>query len=214
MMSNAGAQGLATRQLQTLYVRVEQREGGIAIGEIVDSLGRAGLGMTLLVLSLPALIPIPGPFGMVFGTIVAIMSAQLMFGARRLILPRVLRVCELPASAVRTLVQKALPILQRAEAMVRERRLLALTGRWGRMGVGAVAMIMGVAVALPVPTGNFLPVASLVTLSLGLIARDGVVVLLGVMLGAVAVAWFAILFWFGAHIVEWMWQSAVGAMLN
>lgn len=82
------------------------------------------------------------------------------------------------------------------------------------MGVGAVAMIMGVAVALPVPTGNFLPVASLVTLSLGLIARDGVVVLLGVMLGAVAVAWFAILFWFGAHIVEWMWQSAVGAMLN
>lgn len=213
-MTKAGEQGRATRQLRTLYVRVEQREGRIAIGEIIDALGRSGLGMTLLVLSLPALIPIPGPFGMVFGSIVAIMSAQLILGGHRLMLPNALRAWEIPASAVRALVQKALPILQRAEAMVKERRMLALTGRWGRMGVGVAAMIMGVAVALPVPTGNFLPVASLVTLSLGLIARDGVVVLVGGMVGAVAVAWFAILFWFGAQMVEWIWQSVAGPMFN
>ncbi len=195
----------ASGQLMALAHRLRHREGVVPLGEIVDGLGRTGIGMTLLILSLPALIPIPGPFGLVFGSVVALVSLQLMFGARRLLLPAFIRNRELPAAAVRAMVDKGVPLLQRAETYMRPRRLLPLTGITGRMALGLPLMLMGVAVALPVPLGNVPPVASLIALSLGLMMRDGVAVLVGLLLALFAVAWFALLFAFGAQILDWLW---------
>jgi hypothetical protein len=96
----------ASAQLMALSRRLKDRDGGVPLGEIVDGLGRTGIGMTLLLLSLPALIPIPGPFGLAFGSIVALVSLQLMLGARRLLLPGFVRARELPASAVRAMADR------------------------------------------------------------------------------------------------------------
>jgi hypothetical protein len=189
--------------------RMKDRDGGILLGEIVDGLGRTGIGMTLLILSLPALIPIPGPFGVVFGSVVALVSLQLMLGARRLLLPGFIRSRELPASAVRAMIDKGVPLLQRAESFMKPRRMLPLTGIVGRMALGLPLLLMGVAVALPVPTGNVPPVASLIALSLGLMMRDGVAVLVGLFLAVAALAWFAFLFLFGAELIE-----RLGALLG
>jgi hypothetical protein len=196
----------ASGQLQRIGLRLQGREGGVSIGEIVDDLGATGIGMTLLLMSLPALIPIPGPFGVVFGSIVALISLQLMFGAKRLILPGFIRRRELPAASVRAMIDKGVPILKRAERYLRPRRMLPLTSRVGRMALAVPLVVMGVAVALPVPTGNVPPVASLIALSLGLITRDGMAILVGLVLAVFAVAWFALLFFFGAQMLEWLWR--------
>jgi hypothetical protein len=193
-------------QLIALGRRLEGRSGAIPLGDVVDGLGRTGIGMTLLILSLPALIPIPGPFGLVFGSVVALVSLQLMFGARRLLLPGFIRARELPVSAVRAMVDKGVPLLQRAERYMKPRRLLPLTGIPGRMALGLPLMLMGVAVALPVPLGNVPPVASLIALSLGLMVRDGVAILIGLLLAVFAIAWFALLFAFGAEILQRLWS--------
>jgi hypothetical protein len=199
----------ASAQLAALEARIAGREGAISLGEIVDGLGRTGIGMTLLLLSLPALIPIPGPFGLVFGSIVALVSVQLMCGAHRLMLPGVVRARAVPAASVRAMVAKGVPLLRRAERFLKPRRLLPLTGRAGRMAVGLPLALMGVAVALPVPLGNVPPVASLIALSLGLMMRDGVAVLAGLALAAFAVLWFAVLFMFGAQLLDGL-QALVG----
>lgn len=196
----------ASGQLQRLGRRLDGREGSIQIGEIVDHLGSAGIGMTLLLMSLPALIPIPGPIGVVFGSIVAIISLQLIFGARRLFLPQFVRKRSLPATGVKAMIDKGLPILQRAEGYLKPRRLLPLTGRTGRMALAIPLVMMGVAVALPVPTGNVPPVASLIALSLGLVMRDGVAILVGLALAVFAIGWFVLLFFLGAQMLEWLWS--------
>jgi hypothetical protein len=195
----------ASGQLMALGATLKDRHGGVPIGDVVDGLGRTGIGMTLLLLSLPALIPIPGPFGMMFGTVVAIVSLQLILGARRLILPGFIRQRELPSSAITAMIAKGVPLLQRAERFMRPRRLLPLTGKAGRMALGLPVMLMGVAIALPVPTGNVPPVAALIAISLGLTMRDGVAVLVGLGLAVLAVLWFAFLFLFGAQALEWIW---------
>jgi hypothetical protein len=46
--------------------------------------------------------------------------------------------------------------------------------------------VLAVAVALPIPFGNLIPVAAICFMALGLIERDGLVVLLGLLLTAVA----------------------------
>jgi hypothetical protein len=199
----------ASGQLAALGARLARQDRAVSLGEIVDGLGRTGLGMTLLLLSLPALIPIPGPFGLVFGTVVAVVSLQLMCGARRLMLPAFIRQRPVPPTIIAAMVSKGVPLLQRAERFLRPRRMLWLTGKVGRMALGLPLALMGVAVALPVPMGNVPPVASLIALSLGLMLRDGVAVLVGLALALVAIAWFVLLFLFGAHILDWI-QALLG----
>jgi hypothetical protein len=194
----------ASMQLAALCKRLEGRVGDVTLGEITDGLGRTGIGMTLLLLSLPALIPIPGPFGLVFGSIVALVSLQLMFGARRLLLPNWVRKRSISVTAVQAMVEKGAPLLRKAERFLKPRRLLPLTGRAGRMALGLPLALMGIAVALPVPLGNVPPVASLIALSLGLMMRDGVAVLAGLALAVVAILWFFLLFLFGAQIIDWL----------
>ncbi len=205
-VSSTPGRSVAAAQLAALVQRMEGRVDKVSLGEVVDGLGSAGIGMVLLVLSLPALIPIPGPVGVVFGFFVALVALKLMLGAKRIMLPNFAREWLLPASAVRAFAAKGEPILRTAEAWLRPRRMLILTGRTGRMALGLPIMLMGLAVALPVPTGNVPPVASLIALSLGLINRDGLAVIVGLVLAVVAVGWFAVLFFFGAEM--WLWVTS------
>jgi len=209
MQSPSPPPGKASDQLVRLGESLEGESGDIALGEVIDRLGASGIGMTLLLLTLPALIPVPGPFGLVFGSIVAFVSLQVMAGARRLWLPGLIRDRRMPVTTVRTFVNRGAPILQRIEEWFRPRRMLPLTGRFGRMVLGVPLILMGVAVALPVPMGNVPPAASLIMLSLGLINRDGLAVIIGLALCVFAVIWFVVLFLFGAEILAFL-VSLVG----
>lgn len=196
----------ASARLTALKDSIAARAGGIAIGEIVDGLDRAGIGMTLLMLSLPALIPIPGPIGLVFGSAIALVGLQLSVGAQNLWLPAVIRARQLPASTVAAGLAKITPALRWMERRLKADRLPALTGTVGRMALALPLILMGVAIALPVPLGNIPPVMSLIMLALGLTLRDGVAVLIGLVLAALAVLWFALLWLFGAQLLNWFWS--------
>jgi hypothetical protein len=52
--------------------------------------------------------------------------------------------------------------------------------------LGVPVLLLAIAVALPIPFGNFLPVAALVMIALGLMERDGLVTMLGLAVGVVA----------------------------
>jgi hypothetical protein len=204
-MSRNHAQWTASGQLRRLGQRLAEREQATSLGEMIDGLGQTGLGMTLLVLTLPALIPIPGPFGMVFGTMIAFVSVQVMFGARRLWLPDLLRRRRLTAASVKTIVDKAVPLLEKVEVWLKPRRLLPLTGRLAQMALAIPLFVMAVTLALPVPLGNVPPAASLIMFSLALMLRDGVAVIVGLVLAVLAVLWMTLLIVSGAEILDWLW---------
>ncbi|UVC12362.1 exopolysaccharide biosynthesis protein (plasmid) [Rhizobium sp. TH2] len=70
-------------------------------------------------IALSALIPIPGPFGMVFGSAMAIVALQHAVGAGSLWLPSFLRNCRISASAFAALQRYADPIVSRIERIIR-----------------------------------------------------------------------------------------------
>lgn len=201
-MAQTGTRMTASSRLLGLGERMAASTGTVTLGEIVDALGPAAMGTVLLVLTLPALLPIPGPVGLVFGTILAFISAQLMFGARRLWLPDVIRRRALPAVTVAKLVELGAPFLRRAETRLKPRRLLPLTGRIGRMALALPLVLMAIAIALPIPLGNVPPALSVIALALGLTMRDGVAVLIGLMLAVCAAIWMAVLILVGSQVVD------------
>ncbi|PPQ36285.1 Uncharacterized conserved protein [Rhodoblastus acidophilus] len=174
-------------------------------GALLDRLGSRGLGLILMLMTLPALIPVPGPFGMVFGSILALLTAQLAGGARRFWLPRRLRDRPAPAAAMRTALKRALPWAARLGPGLRQGRLAWLTGARARRVCAAPMFVMAVIIALPIPLGNVAPCAAMLVSAAALIARDGLALMVGMGLSALAAAWTALLLFAGAEIAFKVW---------
>jgi hypothetical protein len=179
------------------------RQDGITVGELLDRLGHKGFGLALLILTLPTIVPTPGPVGMIFGSVIAVIALQVMVGARRLWLPGFLRRRTLPGSALRRGIAWVLPYFARAERLLSAHRLAFLTRGRARALLGIPVFILAVAIALPIPFGNTAPALALLVFALGFIARDGAAIAAALVLAVAAIAWTAFLFFAGASLFGW-----------
>ncbi|MCY1665749.1 exopolysaccharide biosynthesis protein [Rhizobium sp. SL86] len=178
----------------------------VTLGRLLAVLGEQATAMVLLVFSIPAIIPTPGvPAGMIFGTVLVILSCQLVVGTRRFWLPKRLARIEVPRSVLSGMVVRLGPKLQWIETWLRP-RWTGLSGRAALRPLGLVVVVMGVIIALPVPFGNVLPGLSVFFIALGLAQRDGVAIGIGLVFGIAAIAftafillggWWLISGWFG-----------------
>lgn len=179
------------------------RQERVTLGVLFERLGPEGLGLALLLLTLPTLIPVPGPIGMTFGALIVFVAAQVLTGARALWLPLALRRRTVPGGAVRGVIARAWPCLSRVERWLREGRLAALAGPRARVALAFPILLLAVAIMLPIPFGNVAPALALIAFSLGFMARDGVAILIALALSLAALAWTGFLFVTGAALLEW-----------
>lgn len=115
------------------------------------------------------------------------------------------------ADVSRELGQRMLRLLARFHAVAarafRPRLKRLVSGSGGRT-TAALAGLMGILIALPIPFGNFFPSLALNCVGLGLLRQDGVAMLLGAGSALLGVLWpaaLALLLWhFGA---DWMIES-------
>jgi hypothetical protein len=166
----------ASARLHDLLKRAQEQDG-ISIGEVLCGLGHTSMAFTILFLSLPALIPIPGPFGVVFGSALALVAAQIAMGRRTIWLPAFLNRRRLSPSVVELVVRYSAPILARIETIVRPGRLSAFTGGTMQWLLSFPIFLLAVAIVLPIPLGNYMPVFALIAISVALMARDGLMIL-------------------------------------
>jgi hypothetical protein len=178
----------------------------VKLGDMVDALGEAGIGLTILMLALPSFIPVPGlPTGVVFGTALAILALQIMTGADRLLLPRWLRERSLPRGPVVTGGLWIAPWFRRIEWMLKP-RLGLLSGRMAHVVLAIPIFVHAVMILLPIPLGNQLPALAVIVFAFGLIERDGVAVLIGWGLTIVAIAWNSAIVFFGAELSMFLYR--------
>ncbi|HRO11602.1 exopolysaccharide biosynthesis protein [Amaricoccus sp.] len=168
---------------------VESAEGErISIGDMVDAFDARAYGPLIALFAAPNVLPVALPgISAVLGAPLILLTAQLMVGLRRPWLPVFLRRRSLARGSFESLVGRIVPRLVRIEAMTHP-RLLPLTSRWGERMIGAVGLLLAAIVFLPVPFGNALPGVALMLMGVGLIARDGLLVVAGGLLGVAGVA--------------------------
>lgn len=181
----AAETGVASRRLARLRAHATEA-GSVSLDELMSAMGRSSIAFAILILSLPALTPIPGPFGLVFGSCLAIVSLQIIAGFRRIWLPQFLGRRQISGSTIDLMVRYTAPMVARVETLLRKNRMRHFAGPRAQSFLGVPVLLLAIAVALPIPFGNLLPVAALVMIALGLMERDGLVAILGVAMGVVA----------------------------
>jgi hypothetical protein len=152
----------------------------LTLGEILASLDHRAYGFVLLLLAVANFTPgpsMPG-FSTIFGLPAMAMAAQMMLGWSRPWLPeRLARLSVRRERFIRT-VAKALPMIARLDRLLRP-RLTWLANLTGHRWTGAAALVQALLLCLPLPLYPMAPAASLVLMSLGMIARDGLMLALG-----------------------------------
>jgi hypothetical protein len=187
--------------LRRLHLRY--RRAPVTIGAIAAHLGHeSAAGWLLLLLSLPALIPTPGvPIGVAIGIAMTLIAVQLIGGWQPLRLPRWLARRELGPSEVRRIGVGSRRLLRCVEGRLCQRLPQLISPMAVRL-LGLLVLIHGILIALPIPLGNTAPGAAVLVLALGLIARDGWTVALGLCLSVIAFAVTAFLVGSAAWIVQ------------
>jgi hypothetical protein len=123
---------------------------------------------------------------MVLALPLLLVAPQIAIGRREIWLPKVLLRRTIKRPPLIKLLKRVLPRLERVEKVVRP-RLRFLTGRVGACMVGVACTIIALVLVLPIPFANLVPALALGAFSIGLTRKDGLFVLAGY--GLIAVAW-------------------------
>jgi hypothetical protein len=154
---------------------------------LIDQLDSRAHGVLLLVLALPMCIPnVPG-ISTIFGVLMLAPALQMVFGSRRLVLPRRVREWEVDATALRRTLQMATPTLKRLEYLIKP-RLSVLTRFPLTIGVGLQTLLMALILILPIPFANWPPGMTVAMTALALLQRDGILMLITIPAAAASVA--------------------------
>lgn len=176
---------------EVLLRAVRGQSERISVGEIIEGLGPRAFGLVSLIFALPSCVPMPPGVPTIVGFALLLVSVQMVIGRRELWLPRLLSNRTFTRIPLVTALENVQPHLQRVERIARP-RLLFLTGRSGTVLIGLVVLVMAIVLILPLPPGgNFPPALACAVLGMGLVERDGVIILLGLAasIGAMVAAW-------------------------
>jgi hypothetical protein len=165
---------------------------------ILGQLHERAFGLFLLVLALPCCIPFLYGVPQVVALPLMFISAQVLLGRKVPWLPRRLGARTVSKTALSDLARRADPWLRRIEAVSRP-RLGALTRPPMDQVVGLALVLFSASILVPLPGTNTVPGIAVVIVAMGLLQRDGILVVLGSLLGT---AWIGSLVFAGASLVS------------
>jgi hypothetical protein len=157
----------------------------ISIGDLLVALKRRALGALIFIFAVPVALPLPPGVSTIFGAPLLFLTAQLMLGMEPW-LPRIITDRSLKRREFQKIVGAAAPWLHRAESIMKPR--LGFIGQRPFVYLlGLMCLILSAILFLPIPLGNMLPALAVSIISLGLLARDGIWMLIGFATGIVAI---------------------------
>lgn len=181
-------------------------EDRITIGDLLVAMQRRALGAMIFIFAVPVALPLPPGVSTIFGAPLLFLTAQLMLGMKPW-LPKLITNRSLTRREFGRIVAAATPWLHRAEGVMKPRMTFVGQRPFVYL-LGAMCLILSIILFLPIPLGNMLPAFSVSVISLGLLARDGLWMTIGLFLGVVAIAVVWAVFWailFGALFVASTW---------
>jgi len=163
------------------------RKPELSLGDMLDRVELDdGPGPLLLVLTLPVLMPLPPGFSMVLALPLLLVSPQIVIGRREVWLPGFLSRRAIKRQSLVKVLYRVLPLIGRVETVVRP-RLGFLTEGVGASMVGLACTLIALVLVLPIPFANLVPALAMGAFSIGLARKDGLFVLAGYGLIALAV---------------------------
>lgn len=183
-----------TALLDDVLSQLQETHGAdarISLGELTDALKARAYGVILLLMALPCCLPFVYILPQIVAFPMLFLTWQLASGRTNVWLPEKLRQRRFGIKLLGSTVARAKPWLQRFEIVAGPRFGFLSEGPGLRI-IGALMMIPCASILLPLPLTNSVPGLGVSIASVGLIERDGILIVLGLLIG---------LFWVAALLI-------------
>lgn len=166
-----------------------QGEGDrVTFRAILAGLKHRALGFTTLIFALPCVLPMPPGIPTVCGIALVIIGLNFVAARRRLWLPAAIADKTVARADLQRMANRVVPYMRRLEKFCKP-RLPIMTELIGKIFVGLVLLVLGFIMILPIPLlGNMPPGFAASVIALGITERDGLIVLIGLVVSVAAIA--------------------------
>lgn len=158
----------------------------ISIKDLIVSMKAGGFGLIILLSSLPIIVPLPPPIPSLISIPLIVFSFQMIIGLEYPILPKFLSKIMIKRTILAILVEKSNQFLRKIEKLMKPRMLFLSKGIFERL-IGLFILIFSLSILFPFPLTNFLPGIGILIIALGLLSRDGIIILLGIAIGIMGI---------------------------
>ncbi|MCR9274572.1 MULTISPECIES: exopolysaccharide biosynthesis protein [Mameliella] len=176
----------------------EAQGDSVSLDWVLGQLHERAFGLFLLILALPCCIPFLYGIPQVVALPLMFVSVQILLGRQVPWLPGKLGKRTVTTSGLESLARRAGPWLRRIEAVSRP-RLGALTRPPLDRIIGIALVAFSASILVPLPGTNTVPGIAVVVIAMGLLQRDGVLVVIGTIIGT---AWISTLVLAGATLAS------------
>lgn len=148
-------------------------DGVVVLGEVLDKAGDRGYGFLLILLAIPAFIPIlpPGTSG-VLGALMSVVALQMLFGLKQPWFPKRWRARVLSPKVVRAIQTRGVALLRKIERVSHPRgRRFTRNGLILRLSA-LVVIVVALVLSSPMPFMNTLPALGVLLIGVGLANHD------------------------------------------
>lgn len=201
-VEHSPAPGFLSRELRELSMTFHGRP--VRLADILAATRGSGYHLLLLVLTLPFVSPIPLPgVSIPFGVTVAMVGLRLALH-RQPWLPRRVLQYQLPCRFMSSTLRGVSRIVRLVEVLARPRWFFFSSGEVCQRLSGFLTCLSGLMLVLPLPFpfSNSLPAWTVILLSAGALARDGLFFLAGCLSFVVGAAYFVLLAISGQYVLE------------
>ncbi|WP_372383377.1 exopolysaccharide biosynthesis protein [Xanthomonas sp. NCPPB 1068] len=164
----------------------------LRVREILADLQQSAFGVFLFLAILPSFIPIPGVAGGISGPLTVLIGLQMMCCLRKPWVPGFIGDRGPKRRTSQRFVAKLAPTLQRLDRLLRPRLHGVLDRMPAQVFTGALLVLVGVLLTLPIPFTNYVFGLILLLFALALLERDGALMLAGWAAALISIAVFGV----------------------
>lgn len=207
----------ATERISDALRRLLHEAAGrpLMIREMIAILHGRGLQFVVILLCLPFLTPVTVPgVSIPFGLAIALCGFRTAFGHKPW-LPEFILNRRISYSVLERMVHFGCMIYEKVEKVIRPRLGFLLVAPGMGMMIGLAIALSGIFLSLPIPPPfpltNTIPGFAIILLSLGLMERDGALIVCGYALTLVSATYVTVIALLGKAGVDHFWQMLKGA---
>jgi hypothetical protein len=168
----------------------------IQIRDLINAMQSSGFGVAMVIFAFAIIIPTPPPVPSLFAIPLLFFSFQMMIGYNAPKLPNFIAKIKFKRSILEVIVKKSSPHIDKVEKILKPRMQFMIYSIFERF-IGAMIFIFAIFVLIPVPFSNMIPGLGILITSFGLIGKDGLFVIIGMMVGLIGCVISIIAIFFG-----------------
>ena len=175
-------------------------EDNIKIGTLLKSIDSGGFALLNLIFSIILMIPLPPPIAIIAGLIIMFLSFQMIIGMKEVWLPKFITEKSIKRSTLTIIVEKSTVYLYKLERFTR-RRFTFVSNPITERIIGAFIFFLAGITLTPIVFANTIPGLAIILISFGMINKDGLMVIIGFIVGIFSIFVVCLMISVGINVV-------------